>query len=380
MKVLNAMGGVSPNTMESTAMKINKYFSDIDDYTIIFDDGSSEVSNTFNSYNIDHTFTGDSLQNKLSSILFELNRASYDIIHFYGFSTQNVLILGTLSKLLNIPIVTRFNGYNNSSTPWKDKISAKIERFYIENSIKSIFISNSQKNDILNRYSFQEGDHHAVVPPGVPSNWFKSVDGDEISALRSTLNIDKSSKIIGSVLTPRPVKNVEGSIDIVKQLSEKYNITYIIVGDSNHLPKYINYAKSLGINNNVRWVGHIDSKNLSKYYSLFDVCILTSRLEGFGQSVSESYLCQTPCVASDVGGLRDQIKHGETGYLCDPNNQTKFANFVDEIFENESKKEKFGSKGKNHIQDNYILDKTGDKYNNILFDVEKKSIRAYNLG
>jgi glycosyltransferase involved in cell wall biosynthesis len=365
------MGGVSPNAMESTAMKINKYFKDIDDYTVVFDDESSEVSNTFNSYNIDHSFTGNSLQNKLLSILLELNRTSYDIIHFYGFSTRNVLILGTLSRLLNIPIVTRFNGYNNSSTPWKNKISSNIEKSYIENSTKSIFISKGQREDILNKYNIKKN-HHAVVPPGIPSNWFNLVDRNEISALRSSLSIDKNSKIIGSVLTPRPVKNMKGSIDIIKHLNKKYNITYVVVGESNYLSKYINYANSLGINNNIRWAGHIDSKNLSKYYSLFDVCILTSHFEGFGQSISESYLCQTPCVVSDVGGLRNQVKHAETGYLSDPDNQTEFANFIGELLENESKKKRFGSTGKKHIQNNYILDKTGEKYNSILFDVEKQ--------
>jgi len=35
-------------------------------------------------------------------------------------------------------------------------------------------------------------------------------------------------------------------------------------------------------------------------------------------SLTESYLCETPCVAFDVGGMSDQIVNGETGYLVEP--------------------------------------------------------------
>ncbi len=52
-------------------------------------------------------------------------------------------------------------------------------------------------------------------------------------------------------------------------------------------------------------------------YRAADVFIHTARAEAFGKTVTEAMACGTPTVASNVGGLREQILHGETGFLGD---------------------------------------------------------------
>ena len=53
-------------------------------------------------------------------------------------------------------------------------------------------------------------------------------------------------------------------------------------------------------------------------YAASDVCVQASRDEGLGYSVLEALACGVPVVASAVGGLRETIVDGETGWTCPP--------------------------------------------------------------
>ena len=53
---------------------------------------------------------------------------------------------------------------------------------------------------------------------------------------------------------------------------------------------------------------------LARAYRACDVCVQASREEGLGFSVLEALACGTPVVATAVGGLRETIRDGETGW------------------------------------------------------------------
>lgn len=55
-------------------------------------------------------------------------------------------------------------------------------------------------------------------------------------------------------------------------------------------------------------------RELAKDYQACDLCVQASREEGLGFSALEALACETPVVATDVGGLRETIIDGETGW------------------------------------------------------------------
>ena len=59
-----------------------------------------------------------------------------------------------------------------------------------------------------------------------------------------------------------------------------------------------------------------------------DLIVQKSLVEGFGLTVLEGMWKGRPVVASRVGGLQDQIVHGESGLLVDPANQEEFGEAV----------------------------------------------------
>jgi glycosyltransferase involved in cell wall biosynthesis len=53
---------------------------------------------------------------------------------------------------------------------------------------------------------------------------------------------------------------------------------------------------------------------LASWYQAADLCVQASREEGLGFSPLEALACEVPVVASAVGGLRETIVDGDTGW------------------------------------------------------------------
>lgn len=104
-------------------------------------------------------------------------------------------------------------------------------------------------------------------------------------------------------------------IGALKILSNKYQsneILCVVFGQSE--PEHSNSMPF-----DTKWLGHIyDDVTLSLLYSAASVMVVPSRIESFGQTASESQACGTLVAAFNATGLKDVVKHKETGYLAKP--------------------------------------------------------------
>jgi glycosyltransferase involved in cell wall biosynthesis len=68
-------------------------------------------------------------------------------------------------------------------------------------------------------------------------------------------------------------------------------------------------------------------------YAAADVCVQASCAEGLGFSALEALACETPVVASAVGGLREIIFDGETGWTCPPGDGDALARAIASVLD-----------------------------------------------
>ena len=64
-----------------------------------------------------------------------------------------------------------------------------------------------------------------------------------------------------------------------------------------------------------------------------NVLVVPAVREPFGRTLVEAMLCGTPVVAADDGGHREIIRHGETGFLVQPDKPEAFADAVADLLE-----------------------------------------------
>ncbi len=79
-----------------------------------------------------------------------------------------------------------------------------------------------------------------------------------------------------------------------------------------------------------------------------------SLAEGFGLTVSEAMWKGRPVVASDVGGIQDQITDGETGVLVEPRDLEGFARAVRELLDDPERAAGIGRAAREEVRHNFL--------------------------
>ena len=84
-------------------------------------------------------------------------------------------------------------------------------------------------------------------------------------------------------------------------------------------------VQRLDLSDSVEFRGFVPWQDLVRVLYSAQVCLNPSPKEGWGLTVVEANQCGLPVIASDRPGLRDSVRHGETGLLVPYGDATAFA-------------------------------------------------------
>lgn len=104
-----------------------------------------------------------------------------------------------------------------------------------------------------------------------------------------------------------------------------------VIGDGDRATELKRLATELGIADRVRWLGALRQPELVPHYQRATAVVIPSIDEGLGLVAVEAQLCEAPVVATDSGGLRDVVRHDETGLLVPPGDPLALAFAIDEL-------------------------------------------------
>jgi glycosyltransferase involved in cell wall biosynthesis len=91
--------------------------------------------------------------------------------------------------------------------------------------------------------------------------------------------------------------------------------TLEIAGAGDHRPALEALVRSLGLGARVRFLGFVSEAEKLALLRRSWAVALASPKEGWGLTNVEAEACGTPVVASDSPGIRESVRHGETGFL-----------------------------------------------------------------
>jgi len=375
MNVLNITGSVSPDNVDASINRFDQYFSNHSVTTLVFDDYDQCVAHNFERHGMEYVFLGaGNLSPQISAIKYIFtHRKRFDIVHVYGSPQVYGSIPTVISNIVNIPIIVRFNGYKCPDSKLKYSLARLLEFYLLRQSDASIFISSEQKQDILQSLGIDSSESIRVIPPGIDQEWFAPASSSEASSIRQEYGIDKGDKVIGAVINPRPIKRLDRAIDIFKKTQKRVNadVYFIVIGDSDYVNNVKRYASRMGVAENIIWAGRKTTDELAAWYSAFDVTILTSDRESFGMSISESYLCETPCVVYDIGGMVDQVLDEETGFRIKPYEIDSFTDNLVTLLEDREMNEAFGKRGREYVRKNFTYSSVSQQYQELISTVSK---------
>jgi N-acetyl-alpha-D-glucosaminyl L-malate synthase BshA len=120
-------------------------------------------------------------------------------------------------------------------------------------------------------------------------------------------------KILMHISNFRPVKRVLDVVRIFDRVRREQPAVLVMVGDGPERLSAEEEARSLGIGQDVLFLGRIDA--VAPLLASADLFLLPSDRESFGLSALEALASGVPALAYDVGGVREVIKKDETGFL-----------------------------------------------------------------
>ena len=90
----------------------------------------------------------------------------------------------------------------------------------------------------------------------------------------------------------------------------------ILIGEGSEEKKLKTLTASLGLENNIIFVGSVGHLTLPSYLNISDVFVRPSRSEGLGSAFIEAMAAKVPIIGTKVGGIPDFLKDRETGLFC----------------------------------------------------------------
>ena len=97
----------------------------------------------------------------------------------------------------------------------------------------------------------------------------------------------------------------------------------------------------------MRLAGQLDLAPILQQSSLL---ALSSTAEGLPNVVLEAMAAGLPVVATDVGGLSEVVKHGETGSLVAPKDVAALANAISHLLADDTLRAAFGQAGRRRVE------------------------------
>ena len=149
-------------------------------------------------------------------------------------------------------------------------------------------------------------------------------------------------------------KNVSGLLRAYSKYVSKVSIPWplVIVGDGPLRGEMEELAKTLGVDENVRFMGYLSSEQLAPVYALATVFILASAYsEQWGLVVNEAMAAGLPVLVSNICGcVPDLVVEGITGYSFDPTNEDGLASLLERCSSGKIGLSLIGQAAQRHIQ------------------------------
>lgn len=134
-----------------------------------------------------------------------------------------------------------------------------------------------------------------------------------------------------------PYKRVDVMLQAMARLSDRFpKAEIVVIGRGSDRERLEGVARDLKLEGRTRFAGFVSDRERDQILAATRVCVCPSEKEGWGLTVIESNAVGTPVVAADVPGLRDSVRHGETGFLAPFADADAFAQRIAELLEDEA--------------------------------------------
>lgn len=294
---------------------------------------------------------------------FLKHNKNFDFVILNGNIAQLVCCKPKLKKLLGKYItiqhgISAYDSLNKSRFLTMLHIKKQLDIFY-RNAAANIAISQNLKDKLEQTVTMPN--LHVIL---------NCIDNKTFTSSTETKNDDTLQLTTASRLIPS--KNTAAVIKLFAKLRRDFPNLYLnIAGSGSELLKLKNKVKELQISPFVHFTGQLNVTDLCCLYQKSDVFILLSLYENLALVYLEANACGIPVIGSDVGGTREAIDDGITGFVVPLDNEEVIYEKTKLLLSNKSLRIKMGETGKKRVDERFSLATLGKNFDKLLNELKK---------
>jgi len=293
------------------------------------------------------------------------------IVHCHTWYTHFGGILA--KKNYGIPLVITVHSLE-PLRPWKREqlaggydFSLWVEKTALEMADAVIAVSSETKQDIERLFDVDSARVH-VIHNGIDLDQYRKVDS---TAALKRYGIDPNEPYVLFVGRITRQKGFQHLIRAIQFMDRDFQIVLCAAapdtrGMAEEMETAVERAKAQ--RRGIIWINEmVDQKTACELYSHAAVFVCPSIYEPFGIINLEAMACETPVVASAVGGIKEVVVNGETGFLVpleqmkespfEGTNPKKFARDlaarINQVIRDPQLRERFGKAGRKRAEENF---------------------------
>lgn len=237
----------------------------------------------------------------------------------------------------------------------KTRLFKEVERNLAKKSHAIVAISDRQKHELCEDHKVCKANKTHVIPLGFDLQPFHDKREAEREAKRKQLGLDSETVAIAIIGRFAPIKNHDLFFDAMEIVLASTNkpIQLFVVGDGAERETIEKRAAKLNMQypdvvQLTSWITDIAAFNAA-----IDLICLTSNNEGTPVSLIEAQAACIPLISTDVGGVRDVVQDGDTGFVVPVNDVKVLSEKVLELVEDEKKRQKMSLNGWIFVKDKF---------------------------
>lgn len=236
------------------------------------------------------------------------------------------------------------------------------QRIYWQQADMLIAVSHALKKEIEELYHIS-GSKIEVAYNGVDTSLFKKMGNTQEFKRRLGLEDKRIILYVGHFGFRKGILYLVDAMNRI--LQEERDAFLLCVGGT---PEWLGtdiywrvLAKKLKDSNlqkHSKLIGQVPHQQLPNYYSMADVFAFPSLYEAMGKVIVEAMACETPVVASRVGGIVEIIDNGKNGLLMRPRDPRDIEKSILTVLQDKKLARKLAGRGRQTVESRFTWKNT----------------------
>ena len=260
----------------------------------------------------------------------------FDLVHAHMYASAAAAALATRHR--SEPLVLT----EHSQAAWRGRTARLCSRLLYRRAARIIAVSDQIRRRLIDQDCVPDT-RIDVIPNALPK-----LEREPFASVPH----ERPGPVVGVVARLQPEKGVVYVLRAATQVvKHQPRARFVIVGDGPERARLTNLAAQLGLAAHVIFLGF--RPDATSMIPSFDVLAVPSLSEGTPLVVLEGMAAGVPLVASAVGGIPEQVRHGEQGLLVPPQNPDALAQALLAVLGDRALGQRLGAAGRARVATHY---------------------------